>query len=189
MGSGIALLLWTAKLPSPFLFLYHRYVSILKYNTAGVCLAIKKAMPVNGHRLFDHERTRCNGDHGKIDGFTAMLDNGTSVSSAFPSKGRCPEGADRAPAAGKRAGRSVSSTSFMRVPERRSASIYIKSEARSRIILAPSTGRGRRAKRGGVGGVGILASENTASRSQPPPLRGTSFQRKEGEKRSALTGN
>ena len=51
MGSGIALLLWTAKLPSPFLFLYHRYVSILKYNTAGVCLAIKKAMPVNGHRL------------------------------------------------------------------------------------------------------------------------------------------
>ena len=66
MGSGIALLLWTAKLPSPFLFLYHRYVSILKYNTAGVCLAIKKAMPVNGHRLFDHERTRCNGDHEKI---------------------------------------------------------------------------------------------------------------------------
>ena len=54
MGSGIALLLWTAKLPSPFLFWYHRYVSILKYNTAGVCLAIKKAMPVNGHRLFDH---------------------------------------------------------------------------------------------------------------------------------------
>ena len=46
--------------------LYHRYVSILKYNTAGVCLAIKKAMPVNGHRLFDYERTRCNGDHGKI---------------------------------------------------------------------------------------------------------------------------
>ena len=47
MGSGIALLLWTAKLLSPFLFLYHRYVSILKYNTAGVCLAIKKAMPVS----------------------------------------------------------------------------------------------------------------------------------------------
>lgn len=45
MGSGITLLLWTAQLPSPFLFLYHRYVSILKYNTAGVCLAIKKAMP------------------------------------------------------------------------------------------------------------------------------------------------
>ena len=66
MGSGIALLLWTAKLLSPFLFLYHRYVSILKYNTAGVCLAIKKAMPVNEHRLFDHERTRCKGDDGKI---------------------------------------------------------------------------------------------------------------------------
>ena len=66
MGSGIALLLWTAKLPSPFLFWYHRYVSIFKYNTAGVCLAIKKAMPVNGHRLFDYKRTRCNGDHGKI---------------------------------------------------------------------------------------------------------------------------
>ena len=55
-----------------------------------------------------------------------------------------------------------------------------------KIILAPSSGRGRRAKRGGVG---IPACENIASRSQPPPLRGTSFQRKEGEKRSALTGN
>ena len=32
------------------------------------------------------------------------------------------------------------------------------------------------------GGVGIPACENTASRSQPSPLRGTSFQRKEGEK-------
>ena len=63
---------------------------------------------------------------------------------------------------------------------------YIWGDARSRIILAPSSGRGRRAKRGGVG---IPVYENTASRSQPPPLRGTSFQRKEGEKRSALTGN
>ena len=62
-------------------------------------------------------------------------------------------------------------------PIHRSASIYIKREARLRIILAPSSGRGRRAKRGGVG---IPACENTASRSQPPPLRGTSFQRKEG---------
>ena len=140
-------------------------------------------------------------------------------------------------------GKSVSSALFTRAPERRSASIYIKSEARLRIILAPSSGRGRRAKRGGVG---IPACENTASRanlrpfgappstgrregvcrlpassfrakarnlfrlrsrkdvrrgitgntvlpttssrieSQPPPLRGTSFQRKEGEKRSVL---
>ena len=63
---------------------------------------------------------------------------------------------------------------------------YMWGDARSRIILAPSSGRGRRAKRGGVG---IPACENIASRSQPPPLRGTSFQRKEGEKRSALTGN
>ena len=55
-----------------------------------------------------------------------------------------------------------------------------------KIILAPSSGRGRRAKRGGVG---IPVCENTDLRSQPPPLRGTSFQRKEGEKRSALTGN
>ena len=54
---------------------------------------------------------------------------------------------------------------------------YIWGDARSRIILAPSSGRGRRAKRGGVG---IPACEKTASRSQPPPLRGTSFQRKEG---------
>mgnify|MGYP006932653841 CR=1 FL=1 len=106
-----------------------------------------------------------------------ILDDGILVSSAFPSRGRCPEGADRAQAARKRAGKSVSSTSFVRVPERRSASIYIKRDARLRIILAPSSGRGRRAKRVGVG---ILARENTASRSQPPPLRGTSFQRKEG---------
>ena len=63
---------------------------------------------------------------------------------------------------------------------------YMWGDARSKIILAPSSGRGRRAKRGGVG---IPACENIASRSQPPPLRGTSFQRKEGEKRSALTGN
>ena len=134
-------------------------------------------------------------------------------------------------------GKSVSSALFTKAPERRSASIYIKSEARLRIILAPSSGRGRRAKRGGVG---IPACENAASRanrcpfrahsllpassfrakarnlfrlrsrkdvrrgitgntvlpttssrieSQPPPLRGTSFQRKEGEKRSVLTGN
>ena len=36
-----------------------------------------------------------------------------------------------------------------------------------------------------------LASPRVKNRieSQPPPLRGTSFQRKEGEKRSALTGN
>ena len=38
----------------------------------------------------------------------------------------------------------------MRVSERRSASIFIKGDARLRIILAPSSGRGRRAKRGGV---------------------------------------
>ena len=63
---------------------------------------------------------------------------------------------------------------------------YIWGDARSRIILAPSAGRGRRAKRGGVG---IPVCENTASRSQPPPLQGTSFQRKEGENRSALTSN
>ena len=66
------------------------------------------------------------------------------------------------------------------------ASIHIRGDARLRIILAPSYGRGRRAKRGGVG---IPACENIASRSQPPPLRGTSFQRKEVEKWSALTGN
>ena len=35
---------------------------------------------------------------------------------AFPSRGRCPVGADRAQAACKRAGRSVSSTSFMKAP-------------------------------------------------------------------------
>ena len=53
-------------------------------------------------------------------------------------------------------GKSVSSVLFTKAPERRFASIYIKSEARLRIILAPSSGRGRRAKRGGVG---ILACE------------------------------
>ena len=51
-----------------------------------------------------------------------------------------------------------------------------------KIILAPSFGRGRRAKRGGVG---FLECGSTVSRGQPPPLRGTSFQRKEGEKRAA----
>ena len=48
------------------------------------------------------------------------------VSPAFPSRGRCPAGADRALAACKRAGRSVSSRRFMKAPERRSASIFVK---------------------------------------------------------------
>ena len=51
-----------------------------------------------------------------------------------------------------------------------------------KIIRAPSSGRGRRAKRGGVG---FPECGSTVSRGQPPPLRGTSFQRKEGEKRAA----
>ena len=50
-----------------------------------------------------------------------------------------------------------------------------------KIIRAPSSGRGRRAKRGGVG---FPECGNTVSRDQPPPLRGTSFQRKEGEKKA-----
>ena len=49
-----------------------------------------------------------------------------------------------------------------------------------KIIRAPSSGRGRRAKRGGVG---FPECGSTVSRDQPPPLRGTSFQRKEEEKR------
>ena len=48
----------------------------------------------------------------------------------------------------------------------------------SNDTLAPSFGRGRRAKRGGVG---CSEWESTVFRCQPPPLRGTSFQRKEGE--------
>ena len=51
-----------------------------------------------------------------------------------------------------------------------------------KIIRAPSSGRGRRAKRGGVG---FPECGSTVSRDQPPLLRGTSFQRKEGEKRAA----
>ena len=51
-----------------------------------------------------------------------------------------------------------------------------------KIIRAPFSGRGRRAKRGGVG---FPECGSTVSRGQPPPLRGTSFQRKEGEKRAA----
>ena len=47
-----------------------------------------------------------------------------------------------------------------------------------KIIRAPSSGRGRRAKRGGVG---FRECGSTVSRGQPPPLRGTSFQRKEGK--------
>ena len=49
-----------------------------------------------------------------------------------------------------------------------------------KIIRAPFSGRGRRAKRGGVS---FPECGSTVSRDQPPPLRGTSFQRKEGEKR------
>ena len=52
-----------------------------------------------------------------------------------------------------------------------------------KIIRAPSSGRGRRAKRGGVG---FPECGSTVSRGQPPPLRGTSFQRKEGEKRGCV---
>ena len=48
-------------------------------------------------------------------------------------------------------------------------------------IRAPSSGRGRRAKRGGVG---FPECGSTVTRGQPSPLRGTSFQRKEGEKRA-----
>ena len=51
------------------------------------------------------------------------------------------------------------------------------------IIRAPSSGRGRRAERGGVG---FPECGSTVSRGQPPPLRGTSFQRKEGEKRGCV---
>ena len=48
-----------------------------------------------------------------------------------------------------------------------------------KIIRAPSSGRGRRAKRDGVG---FPECGSTVSRDQPPPLRGTSFQRKEGKR-------
>ena len=44
---------------------------------------------------------------------------------------------------------------------------YIWGDARSRIILAPSSGRGRRAKRGGVG---IPACEKNASRANLRPF-------------------
>ena len=88
---------------------------------------------------------------------------------------------------------SVSSTSFMRVPyPPLTRSPFPNGEGlggttlrvnlckeRSPIknLLALSSGRGRRAKRVGVG---ILASENTASRANLRPFGGTSFQRKEG---------
>ena len=64
---------------------------------------------------------------------------------------------------------------------------YIWGDARSRIILAPSSGRGRRAKRGGVG---IPVCENTASRANLRPFGAPSSKgRKEGGKWSVLTGN
>ena len=63
------------------------------------------------------------------------------------------------------------------------ANDYELISASSKIILAPSSGRGRRAKRGGVG---FPECGSTVSRGQPPPLRGTSFQRKEGEKRCCV---
>ena len=52
-----------------------------------------------------------------------------------------------------------------------------------KIIRAPSSGRGRRAKRGGVG---FPECGSTVSRGQPPPLFSPSFQRKEGEKRGGV---
>ena len=55
-----------------------------------------------------------------------------------------------------------------------------------KIVRAPSSGRGRRAKRGGVG---FPECGSTVSRGQPPPLRGTSFQRKEGEREAHLCAN
>ena len=45
-----------------------------------------------------------------------ILDDGILVSSAFPSRGRCPEGADRAPAVCKRVGKCVSSRRFTKAP-------------------------------------------------------------------------
>ena len=60
------------------------------------------------------------------------------VSPAFPSRGRCPAGADRALAACKRAGRSVSSRRFMKAPERRSASIYVKGRCPKVIEITAS---------------------------------------------------
>ena len=59
------------------------------------------------------------GSTGSGGGFAAMLDDGILVSSAFPSRGRCPVGADRALAVCKRAGRSISHRRFMKAPERR----------------------------------------------------------------------
>ena len=56
--------------------------------------------------------------------------------------------------------------SRFRVEVAASPQLYM-GDARSRIILAPSSGRGRRAKRGGVG---ILACENTASRANLRPF-------------------
>ena len=82
-----------------------------------------------------------------------MLDDGILVSSAFPSRGRLRQ-SDASP------------------------QLYV-GDARSRIILAPSSGRGGRAKRVGVG---ILASENTASRSQPPHPSGHLLPKEGGRK-------
>ena len=60
--------------------------------------------------------------------------------------------------------KSLDSGSGVRWRHRRN---YIWGYARLRIILAPSSGRGRRVKRGGVG---IPACENTASRANLRPF-------------------
>ena len=49
--------------------------------------------------------------------------------------------------------------------------------------------RSRKDVRRGITGNTVLPTTSSRIESQPPPLRGTSFQRKEGEKRSVLTGN
>ena len=95
---------------------------------------------------------------------------------AFPSKGRL----------------CVGNTAFpIQPPPLRGTSFQRKEGVTTR---APSLGRGCRAQRGGVGFLylrrsrllfafpskGRLCVGNTAFPIQPPPLRGTSFQRKEG---------
>ena len=69
---------------------------------------------------------------------TRICEKRITTDKAFPSRGRCPVGADRALAAGKRAGKIISSAPLTKVPERRKKG----SQPRLAALGSPFQGKG-----------------------------------------------